>query len=148
LHASDRRSHWVSSLANLRPSSYETPGNILLIHRFCKGCKQIARDANRLQVKIHKSFVNKICDWTIRKRVQSSYSDYLIGLLFANSPIRGFVYKSFVNFNLRFVRVGCKLLRAICLPKLQYCGTILQCCLQENTRFDCNVPARNKITVA
>ena len=30
------------------------------------------------------------------------------------------------------------LLRAICLSKLQYCGTILQCCSQENIRFDCN----------
>jgi hypothetical protein len=43
-----------------------------------------------------------------------------------------------VNFNLQFVRVGCNLLRAICLSKLQYCGTILQCCSQENIRFDCN----------
>jgi hypothetical protein len=40
--------------------------------------------------------------------------------------------------NLQFVPVGCKLLRAICLSKLQYCGTILQCCLQENIQFDCN----------
>ena len=39
--------------------------------------------------------------------------------------------------NLQFVRVGCKLLRAICLSILQYCGTILQCCSQENIRFDC-----------
>jgi hypothetical protein len=31
------------------------------------------------------------------------------------------------------------LLRAICLSKLQYCGTILQCCSQENIRFDCNL---------
>jgi hypothetical protein len=30
------------------------------------------------------------------------------------------------------------LLTAICLSKLQYCQTILQCCLQENIRFDCN----------
>jgi hypothetical protein len=37
-----------------------------------------------------------------------------------------------------FFRVGCNLLRAICLSKLQYCGTILQCCSQENIRFDCN----------
>jgi hypothetical protein len=50
------------------------------------------------------------------------------------SPIRDFVYKSFVNFNLQFVRVGCKLLRAIYLPiKI----AILQCCSQENIRFDC-----------
>jgi hypothetical protein len=56
----------------------------------------------------------------------------------ATGPVRDFVYKSFVNFNLPFVRVGCKLLRAICLSKLQYCGTILECCLQENIRFDCN----------
>jgi hypothetical protein len=49
-----------------------------------------------------------------------------------------FVYKSFVNFNLQFVLVTCKLLRAISLSKLQYCGTILQCCLQENIQFDCN----------
>jgi hypothetical protein len=40
--------------------------------------------------------------------------------------------------NLQFVRVGCNLLRAICLSKLQYCGTILQCCSHENVRFDCN----------
>jgi hypothetical protein len=29
--------------------------------------------------------------------------------LLSYSPIRGFVYKSVVNFNLQFVRVGCKL---------------------------------------
>jgi hypothetical protein len=39
--------------------------------------------------------------------------------------------------NLQSVHVGCNLLRAICLSKLQYCGTILQCCSQENIRFDC-----------
>jgi hypothetical protein len=33
-------------------------------------------------------------------KLQSSCSDYLIGFLFANSPVRGFVHKSFVNFNL------------------------------------------------
>ena len=44
---------------------------------------------------------------------------------FLVSPIRDFVYKSFVNFNLQFVWVACKLLRPICLSKLQYCGTIL-----------------------
>jgi hypothetical protein len=41
--------------------------------------------------------------------------------------------------NLQFVRVGCNLLRAICPSKLQYYGTILQCCSQENIRFDCNI---------
>ena len=94
-----------------------------------------------LQIANHKRFVNKASDKTnIRKREhQSSCSDYLIGFLFANSPIRGFVYKSFVNFNSQFVLVVCKLLRAISLSKLQYCETILQCRLQENNiRFDCN----------
>ena len=45
---------------------------------------------------------------------------------FVYSPIL-IVYKSFMNFNLQFVRAGCKSLRAVCLSKLQYCGTILQC---------------------
>ena len=50
-----------------------------------------------------------------------------------------FVHKSFVNFNLQFVRVGCKLLWAICLSKLQYCGTIFAMLLaREHIRFDCN----------
>jgi hypothetical protein len=39
--------------------------------------------------------------------------------------------------NLQSVHVGCNFLRAICLSKLQYCGKILQCCSQENIRFDC-----------
>ena len=95
-------------------------------------------------VEIHKRFVKKASDWTTRKRKhQSSCSDYLIRFPLSYNPIRGFVYKSFVNFNLQFVRRGCKLFRAICLSKLQYCGTILQCCLQENIRFDCNCKFSN-----
>ena len=77
---------------------------------------------------------------------QSSCSDYLTGFPLSYSPIRGFVYKSFVNFNLQFVRVGGRLLRAICLSKLQYCGSILQCCSQENIRFDCKYENNFKLS--
>jgi hypothetical protein len=86
------------------------------------------------KVKIHKRFVNKASDWTIRKReAPIQLLKTLIGFPLSYSPSRGFVYKSFVNFNLQFVRVGCKLLRTICLSKLQYCGTILQCCARKRT---------------
>jgi hypothetical protein len=65
-----------------------------------------------LQVEIHKRFVNKASDWTIRKREalnKSNCSDYLIGFLYSYNPIRDFVYKSFVNFQL-----------GICSRRLQF----------------------------
>ena len=70
-------------------------------------------------------------------------------LLLAN---QGLVYPKAVNiiswkcerlnftadiYNLRFVRIGSKLLRAICYAKLQYYVTIMQSCSQQNDGFDC-----------
>jgi hypothetical protein len=115
-----------------------------IVPQYCNFDRQIALSKlqptrTNCKLEIHKRFVNKASDWIIRKR-EANQIVWATGLVLplSYSPIRGFVYKSFVNFNLQFVRVGCKLLRAICLSKLQYCGTILQCCSQENIRFDCN----------
>jgi hypothetical protein len=47
---------------------------IINIYIFDFTCSQTgcSHDANKLQVEIHKTFVNKASDWTIRKRDQSS----------------------------------------------------------------------------
>jgi hypothetical protein len=118
--------------STLLPLFYSQTGCSLasnIVPQYCNFDRQIAlskfaSDANKFTTQILIGLLAK------RKPIWS--------LPFSYSPITGFVYKSFVNYNLQFVRVACKLLRAISLSKLQYCGTILQCCSQENTRFDCN----------
>jgi hypothetical protein len=50
----------------------------------------------------------------------------------------------FANLFVSFANCSC---RAICLSKLQYCGTILQCCLQENIQFDCKSDPMLKIAI-
>jgi hypothetical protein len=61
-----------------------------------------------LQVEIHKRFVNKASDWTIRKREAPIQLLRLFDDPLSYNPIRDFVYKSFVNFQL-----------AICSRRLQ-----------------------------
>jgi hypothetical protein len=53
-----------------------------------------------LQVEIHKRFVNKASDWTIRKREAPIQLLRLFDDPLSYNPIRDFVYKSFVNFQL------------------------------------------------
>jgi hypothetical protein len=107
--------------------------------QYCNFDSQIALTQTNCQLK----FTKKICKqslWLDYKK-EGSTNPVAQTIWFASLFLivqSGFVYTFFVNFNLQFVRVGCKLLRAICLSKLQYCGTILQCCSQENIRFDCN----------
>jgi hypothetical protein len=106
----------------------------------------------RHKLKAGIAYSEKICKqslWLDYKKKGSSNPVAWLASFLLIVQSEGFVYKSFVNFNLQFVRVGCKLFRAICLSKLQYCETILQCCSQENIRFDCKggqlPPPRNRI---
>jgi hypothetical protein len=49
------------------------------------------------------SHTYEVQEWeNYRKETPTSCPEYLIGFLLANSLIRGFVYKSFVNFNWQF----------------------------------------------
>jgi hypothetical protein len=51
-------------------------------------------------LEIHKRFVNKASDWTIRKREAPIQLLRLFDDPLSYNPIRDFVYKSFVNFQL------------------------------------------------
>jgi hypothetical protein len=65
-----------------------------------------------LQVEIHKRLICKQSLWLDYKKEGSTKypvaQTILIGFPLSYNPIRGFVCKSFVNFNLQFVCVGCK----------------------------------------
>jgi hypothetical protein len=122
-------------------------GNIAnIVPQYCNFDRQIAQSnlqptRTNCKLKFTKDLWTKLSDWTISKKEanQIVWATGYRSFPFSYSSFRGLVYKSFVNFNLQFVRFGCKLLRSISLSKLQYCGTISQCCSQENIRFDCKL---------
>jgi hypothetical protein len=99
---------------------------------------QIATDTNKLQVEIHKRFVNKASDWTIRKREAPiqllRLFDWLPSFLKSNQRL---CLQIFCEFQLAICSCLLQFARAISRSILQYCVTILQCCLQGNIRFYC-----------